>query len=97
VVSDVEANYSSSREQRSWLREHGIRSAWSIPLPSKNGEPVGAIVLLHDAPHRPAPNVILVFQLYAQHAAMALDNARLPTPSGASFPALSGTRPPWRS
>ena len=77
TIGDVDSDQLLSMEQRAWLRENGVRASWAVPLPAKSGEPAGAIVLLHGAPHRPAADAVLLCQLYAQHAALALDNARL--------------------
>ncbi len=77
VVGDVDSEQLLSMEQRAWLRENDVRASWAVPLSAKSGDPLGAIVLLYRAPHRPAPSAVMLCQLYAQHAALALDNARL--------------------
>ena len=76
VTGDVDSDPLLSLEQRAWLRENDVRAVWSVPLPAKSGEPAGAAVLMYAAPHRPDTNTVLMCQVYCQHAAMALDNAR---------------------
>ena len=77
VTGDVDSDPLLSLEQRAWLRENDVRAVWSVPLPAKSGEPAGAAVMMYANPHRPDPSTVLLCQVYCQHAAMALDNARL--------------------
>jgi signal transduction histidine kinase/putative methionine-R-sulfoxide reductase with GAF domain len=76
VVADVdtEAPGEYFRSERIPL---GFRSVCSVPLALKDGEIVGTFATFHSHPFRPTSDQIKMAGLYAQQAAIAIENARL--------------------
>ncbi len=71
------------REDPSWepLLEAGekaaLRAAWSMPILDGEGRALGAFASYYNEPHRPARQEIDLARVYARHAAIAIENARL--------------------
>ncbi len=59
------------------LELYGLRAIWSVPLRDNRGRVLGTVTTCFEKPHRPTPEQIEVVNLYARHAAIALENAQL--------------------
>ncbi|MFQ5988480.1 MAG: GAF domain-containing protein [Candidatus Methylomirabilales bacterium] len=59
------------------LELYGLRAIWSVPLRDNRGRVLGSLTTCFDKPHQPSQEQIEVVNLYARHAAIALDNAQL--------------------
>ncbi|HWP34203.1 MAG TPA: GAF domain-containing protein, partial [Thermodesulfobacteriota bacterium] len=55
----------------------GYRAAYSTPLITPRGDVLGTIALYFRQPHRPTEHEMRLLELYARHAAGAIENARL--------------------
>lgn len=55
----------------------GFKSVFSVPLAIKDGEVLGTFATFHSHPFRPSDHQTKVAGLYAQQAAIAIENARL--------------------
>jgi signal transduction histidine kinase/DNA-binding response OmpR family regulator len=76
VVEDAEADASLLPDAEA-ARRVGFRAACGVPLLTRGGEPVGALVTHFARPHRPTERDERLVELYARQAAQAIDNARL--------------------
>jgi two-component system, OmpR family, phosphate regulon sensor histidine kinase PhoR len=55
----------------------GLRAIWSVPLVGRRGKVLGTFATYHDHPSRPTAEQIEIASIYAKHAAVAIENARL--------------------
>jgi signal transduction histidine kinase/CheY-like chemotaxis protein len=76
VAGDVEADAGAVPDLDA-ARQVGIRAACGVPLLTRGGEPVGALVTHFGRPHRPSERDVRLVELYARQAAQAVENARL--------------------
>ncbi len=76
VAEDVEADGAPLPDAEA-ARRVGIRAACGVPLLTRGGEPVGAVVTHFGRPHRPSERDVRLVELYARQAAQAIENARL--------------------
>ncbi|MFQ5881100.1 MAG: GAF domain-containing protein, partial [Candidatus Methylomirabilales bacterium] len=59
------------------LEPYGLRAIWSVPLRDKRGRVLGTFATYYSEPHRPMQDQVEIAELYARHAAIAIENARL--------------------
>ncbi len=57
--------------------EARLRAAWSMPILDSEGRALGAFASYYTEPYRPARQEIDLVRVYARHAAIAIENARL--------------------
>jgi signal transduction histidine kinase/response regulator RpfG family c-di-GMP phosphodiesterase len=76
VVEDVEADGVAVPDPEA-ARRVGVRAACGVPLLTRGGAPVGALVTHFARPHRPSERDVRLIELYARQAAQAVENARL--------------------
>ncbi|WZO99264.1 PAS domain-containing protein [Isosphaeraceae bacterium EP7] len=55
---------------------HGLRSCWSQPILSSNGEVLGTLAMYHDHPRVPGPEDLKLAEVTTQTAAIAIARAR---------------------
>jgi GAF domain-containing protein len=59
------------------LELYEIRAIWSVPLRDSRGRILGTLATCFNKPYRPSQEQIELVEMYARHAAIALENARL--------------------
>lgn len=55
----------------------GLRAVWSVPIVGRDGKVLATFATYYREPYRPSPEQIELVKAYAQHAAVAIENARL--------------------
>jgi PAS domain S-box-containing protein len=74
-ISDTETD-PSYVNRRNLSRSEGYRAIMAVPLNTQHAPPT-ALLVFHDAPHNFSPNEIRLLSAFANHAAMAIENAVL--------------------
>lgn len=59
------------------LELYELRAIWAVPLLDNHGRILGTLATCFNRPHRPSHEERELVDLYARHAAIALENARL--------------------
>jgi PAS domain S-box-containing protein len=57
--------------------EAGLRAVWSVPISTARGKVLGSFCTFYGKPRRPSQQEIELTQVYARHAAIAIENSRL--------------------
>lgn len=55
----------------------GLRAVWSMPISTSQGRVLGSFATYYQKPYHPDQREIEMARVYAQHAAVAIENARL--------------------
>ncbi len=76
VVEDIQIDPDFADLRYAGRRE-GFRSIWSFPLLGSDDRLLGTIDTFYPYPHRPSEEELWVAKLYANQAALAIENARL--------------------
>jgi PAS domain S-box-containing protein len=76
ILEDVYASPMSPNFRRA-AEALGFRSLFSIPLFTRDGEPLGVVATFFPTIHRPSDREIRMVELFGRQAANAIENARL--------------------
>lgn len=55
----------------------GLRAVWTVPIVGRDGKVLATLATYYRDPYRPSPEQLELVKAYAQHAAVAIENARL--------------------